>query len=102
VQRPLRDLATGALWDEGEAPSAQRTSSDPSPAAVSAAPFGRRSALRTSFSEPEHGRGGSTVLGMPAYPGASPPLSSNGGGGLSPRSAGGMSRGEVVDRQYSA
>ena len=97
AQRPLRDLATGALWDEGDT-TAQRTSSDPSPTvAGGAAPFGRRArgALRTSISEPEPGHRGGTVLGLPAHPGVSPPLSSSGGGGpTSPRSAGGISRGE--------
>ena len=95
--RPLlRDLATGALWDEEGAAPAQRTSSDPSFSAVNAAPFGgRRGALRASISEPGQGYGG-VVLGLPVYPGTSPPLSSSGGNGgpLSPRSASGNSRGE--------
>ena len=104
--RPLRDLATGALQkeeeetDEPDAP--RRSMSAPSaPAATTGEPLQRwRSALQATTSEPvpARGRGADASFpwasaGEPAQ--TSPPLSSSAGGGaLSPRSAGGISRGD--------
>jgi hypothetical protein len=103
--RTLRDLATGALQEEEEgddAPDAPcRPMSAPSAPAATIGDLSQRwrSALQATTSEPmpARGRGADASLmwaagGEQAQP---PPSSSACGGALSPRSAGGTSRGDA-------
>ena len=108
--RPLRDLATGALREEEEdddEPAAPRRSlSAPSAAAATSRdpPSQRwRGELLETASEPVLGRSRGTGAGPldPAQP-LSPPISGSAGGTLSPRSAGGASRGDWCRGTLSA